>query len=343
MAMEKQYDLEVNVFNWIEEKLSPKLCTSEEFIYNEMESQSDFSLPIIYQPFDSTKTFHWTDRGALFDFLYSTYGEGKKLLDFGPGDGWPSLIVAPYAKEVIGLDASLKRVDICTQNAERMGIKNARFINYEANTKMPFEDNTFDGIMAASSIEQTPNPKKTIEELYRILKPGGRLRIHYEALNAYKNGQENDLWIAELDDRSCKLILFDRNIEDEYVLQYGLTIEMSEEELTKILSLDNDVSFKQVTIPFLEEIESKIVNVQVCKTIHPSGKTFVSWLKEIGFKEILPSYSGRFAAFKLFEQFTDEERPKDLDSIDELIKRATKVAIELKAPIDMDPMITAIK
>lgn len=68
MAMEKQYDLEVNVFNWIEEKLSPKLCTSEEFIYNEMESQSDFSLPIIYQPFDSTKTFHWTDRGALLIF-----------------------------------------------------------------------------------------------------------------------------------------------------------------------------------------------------------------------------------------------------------------------------------
>ncbi len=332
-----------NVFNWIEEKLSPDFCTSEEFIYNEMESQSDFGLPIIYQPFDYTKSLHWADRGNLFDYLYSTGGEGKKLLDFGPGDGWPSLIVAPYAKEVIGLDSSAKRIEVCTENAKRMGITNASFINYEVGTKLPFEDNTFDGVMAASSVEQTPNPKKTIEELYRVLKPGGRLRIYYEALNNYKGGQENDFWIAGLGSGLCKLILFDRNIDDEYVIQYGLTIEMSEEELSKKISLDGKDSFDNINISFLENIKSKIINVKACKTIHPSGKTYMSWLKDVGFKEILPSHSGRIAAYKLFQQFTDENIPKDLDSIDELIKKVVKVAIELKAPIDMDPMITAVK
>lgn len=343
MSMGNQSILEENVFNWIEEKLMPKSCTSEEFIYDEMESQSEYSLPIIYQPFDATQMFHWTDRGQLYDFLYSTDGEGKTLLDFGPGDGWPSLIVAPHVKKVVGIDSSMKRIEVCTENAKRMGITNASFIKYVAGTKLPFDDNTFDGVMAASSIEQTPNPKGTIEELYRVLKPEGRLRIYYEALSRYKNGQEQDIWITEINNNSCKIILYNRNIEEEYAAQYALTIAMSKKEVMKKLSVDDEVFFNQITIPYLEDIKHKITNSQVCKTIHPSGSTFVSWLKEVGFKKVNPTYSGGIAAAKLFGQYSDEDRPKDLDSIDNIIKKVVSVVVQLEAPIDIEPAITAIK
>ncbi len=338
---EDKISLETSIFDWIEKELKPTPCTSEEFIYNEMESQSGYSLPIIYQPFDAAKRWHWADRGDLFDFLYSTNGEGKKLLDFGPGDGWPSLIVAPYVKEVIGLDSSKKRVEICTKNAERMGISNASFVSYTSGTKLPFEDNSFDGIMAASSVEQTPDPKKTIGELYRILKSGGRMRISYEALNDYRNGYERDLWISDLSENSCKLILFNRDLKNEFVVQYGLTVAMSKEELENKLS--NNVTFDQVTVSFLEETKPMINNAQALKTTHPSGKTLVSWLKEAGFKEILPTYSGRATAAKLFNQYSDANRPNDLASIDEVVKRTVKIVTELEAPIALDPMITAIK
>ena len=343
MSMENRNALENNVFNWINKKLMPKLCTSEEFIYNELESQSEFGLPIIYEPFDGAKRLHWVDRGQLYDFLYSTDGKGKKLLDFGPGDGWPSLIVAPYAKEVIGVDSSIKRIEVCTKNANRMEINNAKFVNYTVGTNLPFDDNTFDGVMAASSIEQTPDPKETIKELYRVLKPGGRLRIYYEALNHYRNGQEEDLWIAEKDRNSSKLILYSRKIDEEYVIQYGLTIAMPKQELIEKLSVDNEVPFNQITIPFLEGIRTKITNAQVCKTIHPSGRTYTSLLKQAGFKEVNPTYSGGIAAYKLFDEYLDEDRPKDLESIDNILKKVVNVVVELEAPIDKDPTITAIK
>jgi len=343
MVIKSQSISEKNVFSWIENELNPELSTSEEFIYNEMESQSGYGLPIIYQAFDASKKSHWIDRGSLYDFLYSTKGEGKKLLDFGPGDGWPSLIVAPFAKEVIGVDSSEKRVKTCTENAERLGIKNASFVSYKSGTKLPFKDNSFDGIMAASSIEQTPDPKKTIEELYRVLKPGGRIRIFYEALSDYKDGYEKDLWIEGITESKCKLILFNRDLENEYALQYGLTIAMSEEELIRRLSADGKVSFDQVSISFLEGIKGLITRAQVCKTIHPSGKTLVSWLKEMGFKEVLPTYSGSMAAAKLFDLYTEDNRPLDLDSVDEVIKKVVKIVTELEAPIYLDPMITAVK
>ncbi|CAK7066555.1 class I SAM-dependent methyltransferase [Tissierella sp.] len=339
MSMEKSI-AEKSIFSWIEEKLAPIYCTSEEFIYNEMESQSGYSLPIIYKPFDVTKKSHWDDRGRMYDFLYSIKGEGKKLLDFGPGDGWPSLIVAPYAKEVIGVDSSEKRISVCKDNAKSLGITNAEFIFYNSEDRLPFEDNTFDGIMAASSIEQTPNPKKTIGELYRILKPGRSIRIYYEALSRYKDGFENDIWIEKLNKESCKLIIFDRNIKEEYVIQYGLTIAMSVEEL--ISKLNNNTDFSQITISFLEEIKPKVTNALVLRTIHPSGKTYIKWFREAGFREVIPTYSGGIAASKLYDLYK-EELPNSLELVDEAIKKTVKIVIDLKAPIEMAPMIIAVK
>lgn len=351
MLKENPDGIKNNIFTWIEEKLKPEFCTSEDFIYNEMESQSDYSLPVIYQDFDANDIWHWYDRGMLYDFLYSTNGEGKKLLDFGPGDGWPSLIVAPFAKEVVGVDSSSKRVAICIENAKRLGIHNASFVNYKAGFKLPFEDNSFDGIMAASSIEQTPDPKATLYELHRILKPGGRIRILYEALSDYKDGYENDIWIVGLSENRCKLILFDRKLENEFVLQYGLTIAMAEKDLkTRLVSNSKsnreegeNVRFEQVSVSFLEGIKELIIKAQVCKTIHPSGKTWVSWLKEVGFKKVLPTYSGGMAANKLFDLYKDDNRPSDLKSVDEAIKKVVKIVTELEAPIELDPMITAVK
>ena len=334
---------ETGVFDWIERELKPEPCTSEEFVYNEMESQSGYSLPVIYQPFDAGNKWHWSDRGMLFDFLYSTDGEGKKLLDFGPGDGWPSLIVAPFAREVIGVDSSEKRVKVCTENARRLGIRNASFVSYKSGSSLPFEDNTFDGIMAASSIEQTPDPRKTLKELFRVLKPGGRIRIFYEALSDYKGGYERDIWIVGMGNRTCKLVLFNRDPDNEYALQYGLTIAMPGRELTERLSDGGEVSFEKVSVSFLEEIKGIITRAQILKTIHPSAKTWISWLKETGFKEILPAYSGGMAAVKLFDLYTDDNRPSDLDSTDEAIKKVVRIVTGLEAPVSLDPMITAVK
>ena len=160
----------VDVLEWIRETLKPVPCTSEELVYNDMDSQSEQSLPVVYQPFDPNKRSHWDDRGHILDYLLSTEGEEKRLLDFGPGDGWPSLGVAPFAEEAVGVDASLRRVQVCTENARRLGISNARFIHVAPGNALPFESETFDGVMAASSVEQTPDPKFTLRELFRAVK-----------------------------------------------------------------------------------------------------------------------------------------------------------------------------
>ena len=91
-----------------------------------MESQSGQSLPLIYREFDVARRGDWCDRGAMFDFLLGLRGEGKRLLDFGPGDGWPSLVVAPFAGEIVGVEGSRKRRLVCEENARRADEDNVR-------------------------------------------------------------------------------------------------------------------------------------------------------------------------------------------------------------------------
>jgi SAM-dependent methyltransferase len=148
-------------------------------VYDGMESQSSRSLPVIYQPFDGRNAAHFTDRGLILDYATVIGGSweahherGKRILDFGPGDGWPSLMIAPFFDEIVGVDASLKRVETCRANAERLGVKNATFLHVPTGEKLPFANESFDGITTGSSIEQTPDVTATVQDFHRVLRPG---------------------------------------------------------------------------------------------------------------------------------------------------------------------------
>lgn len=334
----------MDIFNWIDRELRPIVSNSVEFIYDKMDSQSGYSLPLIYQPFDANEKGHWMDRGSLFDYLFSVNGENKRLLDFGPGDGWPSLIVAPFAKEIIGVDGSRRRVDVCTDNARRMGISNARFVYVEPGSSLPFEDNSFDGIMAASSVEATPSPQDTLQELYRVLKPEGRIRIAYEDLARYRNGQEQVAHLHRVDEQMCSLILYNRYIDEEYAKMYQIIFALPYEYLVELLGCDrNLLPLNLVTTPLLNKLRPSITEARYCLLIHPSGKTIVSWMKEIGFQEAFTSHSGGWFAGQLFDQLSPEERPGDIDSIDAIIRPLVKVVVQMVAPLETNPMITAVK
>lgn len=332
------------VFNWIEEELRPKPVTSTELLYDLMDSQGMYQLPLIHTAFDAGNRYHWADRGAMLDFLLSTQGEGNRLLDFGPGDGWPSLIVAPYAGEVVGVDGSPRRVEACTENGRRLGIRKAKFVYCRPGDRLPFAANTFDGVMAASSVEQSPDPKETLREFHRVLKKGGRLRMQYEALTRYRDRQEQDLDLLGSGNRSSRLVLYDRMIDEEKVRHYGLDFTWSERELKKSLSPSGKpLAFGMVTVEFLKAVRPALTGAVVCDLVHPSARTFVRWLGEIGFSCIQPTHSGIAFARQLFDRLYDNERPKTMNAIDHYLRPMVSLVIEMAAPIETDPLITAVK
>ena len=337
----------MDAVQWIKAHLAPVRCTSDKFFYDAMESQSEYGLPVIYKEFEPGKAWHWDDRGRILDYLFATCGEGARLLDFGPGDGWPSLPVAPFAGEVVGVDASSRRVEVCAGNAARMGITNARFVHIPAAGPLPFEDGSFDGVMAATSIEQTPDPREALREIYRVLRPGGRLRMDYEGLGYYRGGKEREVWLLDMGE-TCRLIIYDRHIEEERADEYGLDLPMPAREVASALTGEADASagavgIEHVTFDALDALRPAITGAWVCTLSHPSGATYARWLREIGFSIVRPTHSGGPFARELFGRMLPEDRPTNLEGVTRFLSPLVQVVVEMPAPVELDPMITAVK
>ncbi len=100
--------------------------------------------------------------------------EGPRILDAGAGTG----LNIPYYRPgwlVVVLDRSelfLKRARI---RAEKVDI-DMEFIIGDVK-ELPFDDRTFDSVVATFLLCQLDNPLQALAEIYRVLKPGGRLLL----------------------------------------------------------------------------------------------------------------------------------------------------------------------
>lgn len=102
----------------------------------------------------------------------------QHIFDAGCGVGATSLYLAqkyPHAF-FTGLTLAPEEINLARQNQRDKHITNARFLvgNY---THTAFPSNSFDGVFALESFEYAANKKKAIQEMYRILRPGGKVVI----------------------------------------------------------------------------------------------------------------------------------------------------------------------
>ena len=338
----------MSVIKWIEDNFDlVKLDSTTEFIYDLMDSQSEKSLPIIYQPFNLHDKSHFIDRGQILDFVVSTRSEenpGKeKILDLGPGDGWPSLLISPFVSEIWGIDASKRRIMECQNNAERLNFSNAIYKLNPANEPLPIPNYYFDGVVAASSIEQTPDPKETLVELFHSLRPGGKLRLSYEALGKYKNGREKEIGMTG-SGRTTYLLIFDRDTRNGWVTQYRINIQLSKEQTIDIFEKFNqEVSYSGLSLTVLENLKKHTFGAFYCKTYHPDCETYIKWLKEIGFSQVLPTHNGGEFCRRYYNLIPRSQRPPNFSSVDVMLMPIIEAITKMEAPLHTDPWITAVK
>lgn len=103
---------------------------------------------------------------------------GDHVLDVCCGTGMISVELAKKAGpsgRVTGLDFCGEMLDIAKTNLKGMqGINNIEYIQGNA-MEMPFPDNTFDCATIGFGLRNVPDLKKTLREIIRVIKPGGRV------------------------------------------------------------------------------------------------------------------------------------------------------------------------
>ena len=103
--------------------------------------------------------------------------KGKRILDAGCGTGIFSIIFARHgADEVIGLDISAGSLTTARKLKENFNLNNVDFHQADM-LHLPFPEESFDVVWAWGTVHHTIDPWRAMEELIRVLKPGGSIHL----------------------------------------------------------------------------------------------------------------------------------------------------------------------
>jgi len=106
--------------------------------------------------------------------------KGEKVLDIGCGYGW---LVKNFAKgdaDITGVDIAPNSVELTKKWLDFLGLKaEVKVCNAE---ELSFPDNTFDFVTSSGVLHHTVDTQKAIDEVYRVLKQGGRsvISLYYK-------------------------------------------------------------------------------------------------------------------------------------------------------------------
>ena len=101
------------------------------------------------------------------------------VLEVGPGPGYLGLewLKLTQGTMLKGLDISSDMIKIAEKNAREYGLSNRAEYVMNSGDKMPYGDNNFDAVFSNGSLHEWSEPQKTFNEIWRVLKPGGRIFI----------------------------------------------------------------------------------------------------------------------------------------------------------------------
>lgn len=117
--------------------------------------------------------------GVGFPFRADVIRPGDRVLDVGSGSGTDALtaarLVGPHGK-VIALDMTPAMLAKLRGNAAQAGAANVEVVEGNAED-IPLPDASVDVCTSNGVLNLVPNKPKVFAELFRVLRPGGRMQI----------------------------------------------------------------------------------------------------------------------------------------------------------------------
>lgn len=121
--------------------------------------------------FDDLDQYHFEKLHHLLRLVDFNGYRGKAVLEVGCGAAVDLARFAKGGAVCTGVDLASSAIDLARANFAQQGLAaDLRVANGEA---LPFPDNSFDYVYAHGVVQYTADPQRLVNEVRRVLKPGG--------------------------------------------------------------------------------------------------------------------------------------------------------------------------
>ena len=118
-------------------------------------------------------------------FALGSFNQGEAVLDIGCGAGvdaiFAAMMTGPSGK-VIGIDVTPEMLKRARKNLALTDLKNVTLEEAGADN-LPFADQDFDVAISNGAFNLVPDKSRALSEVFRVLKPKGRLMIADQILS----------------------------------------------------------------------------------------------------------------------------------------------------------------
>ncbi|MGI0101676.1 MAG: arsenite methyltransferase [Nitrosotalea sp.] len=128
--------------------------------------------------------------------------EGETVADLGSGAGIDAFLSANKVSKsgkVIGIDMTDEMLQKATKNAKDGNYVNVEFRKGDIEKKIPIDDGTVDAVVSNCVINLTTDKTSAFQEVYRILRKGGRMVISDLVTDRQLDQINAELWCSCID------------------------------------------------------------------------------------------------------------------------------------------------
>lgn len=123
----------------------------------------------------SNKRYHGREWHVPTVAQFSEF-RGKDVLEIGCSIATDGLEFARNGARYVGVDLTPKSIEMAKERFNLFGFPGT-FEVANAETRLPFPDDSFDHIYSFGVIHHSPVPERIVREIYRVLRPGGTLTV----------------------------------------------------------------------------------------------------------------------------------------------------------------------
>lgn len=118
---------------------------------------------------------------------------GMKVLDVSSGRGTQAVYYAEeFGAEVTGIDIAKEMVDAATTLAAEVGANDRVRFEQGDSQALPFADASFDIVINECAVGIPDDSQRVLDEMLRVVKPGGRIAIHESTWRRSLSVEEKD-------------------------------------------------------------------------------------------------------------------------------------------------------